>query len=93
MDDESDVNDRDVDTPGSVVEGGVETQVELPAPHDTQDRTQTIQNPSGTPPVPSLGSAPVAINVKLDMSAWAVEDALRVLAALGYEGSPRESNA
>lgn len=35
-------------------------------------------------------SAPVAITVKLDMSAWAVADVLSVLSALGYDG-PHES--
>lgn len=42
---------------------------------------------------PAAGSGAVGVTVKLDMTTWAVEDVLRVLGALGYEGAPRESDA
>jgi hypothetical protein len=43
---------------------------------------ETLRTP--TQPA-SVASSPVALNVKLDMSAWTVDDVLRVLAALGFE--------
>ena len=92
-DDDSEVDDIETDTQGSVVGGGADARVELPGRQSTQERTQTTHNPSETPPLQALGSSPAALNVKLDMSAWAVEDVLRVLAALGYEGSQGDSNA
>lgn len=38
----------------------------------------------------AVGSGTVGVTVKLDMSAWPVDDVLRVLAALGYEDTPGE---
>lgn len=46
-----------------------------------------------TPSVLTLGSSPAALRVKLDMSGWAVDDVIRVLAALGYESESREPRA
>jgi hypothetical protein len=54
----------------------------------------TIHVPAAhaTPGSPSpLGTAPVAITVKLDMSEWDVKDVLSVLSALGYENARHES--
>ncbi|WP_110590420.1 hypothetical protein [Microbacterium suaedae] len=62
-------------------------------PRVNVDTTPSVQNVPPTPAVQPLpaGAAPVALSVKLDMSGWAVEDVLRVLDALGYEGTSRES--
>lgn len=51
-----------------------------------------IQTPIVAPTrEPIVGSGAVGVTIKLDMSAWPVDDVLRVLAALGYEGTPGES--
>lgn len=49
----------------------------------------TNQNaiPAATALPAPAGGAPVALNVKLDMSGWPVDDVIRVLAALGYEAN------
>ena len=93
-DDETDASEDDEfedDTPGSGVEGGGDSGIESSAPQIHQEPQQALQNPPPAPPVLALGSSPAALSVKLDMSGWAVEDVLRVLAALGYEGPSRES--
>lgn len=48
--------------------------------------TYVKQDQAPRPPEASpVGASPVGLNVKLDMSAWAVDDVLRVLAVLGFE--------
>jgi hypothetical protein len=54
--------------------------------------TPPLETPRTPTQLASIASSPVALNLKLDMSAWAVDDVLRVLAALGYEGAPGESD-
>lgn len=59
----------------------------LPAAHPA-----VIQTPIIAPTREAVaGSGAIGVTVKLDMSAWPVDDVLRVLAALGHEGSPSES--
>ena len=40
---------------------------------------------TGPTPSPTASAPPIGLNVKLDMSAWAVDDVLSVLAVLGYK--------
>lgn len=49
--------------------------------------TPPVTQPQSPSPGAPAGAPPVALNVKLDMSGWAADDVLRVLAALGYEGA------
>lgn len=73
----------------TAVAPGPAPEAETPAaPAQTTPAPQTsLQIPAtpATPPIASVTSTPVGLNVKLDMSGWAVDDVLRVLAALGFE--------
>lgn len=55
-----------------------------PPPIDVKHHQALPLEPAATGPA-------IGLNVKLDMSDWKVDDVLRVLAALGYEDTSRES--
>lgn len=75
------------------VMGGTGWTGDVPVPPDTPNPPNTSQKTAPPPFTLTPASSPSALTVKLDMSGWAVEDVLRVLAALGYEGTSRDSGA
>lgn len=84
--------DLDGDAADSEAADDVATEANL---SDHEPRV-TARKPPKLPPAPPVltsGSSPAALTVKLDMSGWAIDDVLRVLAALGYESESREPRA
>jgi hypothetical protein len=92
--DEDSGEDADIGSDDELVR---EYEVEFQAPYEgtPPDPSDVLGfNPPQYTPGPralttSVASSPVALNVKLDMTGWEVEDVLRVLAALGYESPAR----
>ena len=69
-----------------------EAEFAPPTREQTPDLPRFTPAPAPAPaqsitPAAPTGAPPVALNVKLDMSGWDADDVLRVLAALGYEGT------
>lgn len=78
-----DADEQDSGSSGADEEPLPDREASIPPPADVK------QGQAPHPPEPAPASAPpVGLNVKLDMSAWAVVDVLRVLAVLGFE-APR----
>lgn len=90
--DAEDEADEESDEPGAPENrGAIPTSQAAPpiaevdlTPRPPIDEQQTPPPPPAPTATPS-GAAGVDLRVKLDMSAWAVDDVLRVLAALGFE--------
>ncbi|MFD5865684.1 hypothetical protein ACFWGP_12060 [Agromyces sp. NPDC127015] len=81
---------RPVSLPPAAPAVGPEPEAAPPTPPPAVIQTPVIAPTREVIPGSGSGSGSVGVTVKLDMSAWPVDDVLRVLAALGYESTPGE---
>lgn len=88
--DEDDEDDLDTDTADDT---NTDTDEAEETPADdytgfTPPPADVTRQQTPLPPAPVVTGVPgVGLNVKLDMSAWPVDDVIRVLAALGFEAN------